>query len=90
MIAGPESAAYRSSNIAAARKSDKGNYGEFLYQEGIKSKHVRNEQARHIHSQRRGAELDGNFQPHINEVSKNLRRDMPVVERLLMLEQVDE
>jgi hypothetical protein len=78
----------RSATIASGRKCDNGNYGEFLYNEGIKSKHVKAEQARHILNQRQGEELDGNFTPQINEVSKNLRRDMPVVERLLMLEQV--
>ena len=34
--------------------------------------------------------MEGKFHPRINEVSKKLRRDMPVVERLLMLEQVAE
>ncbi len=81
-------ARFRSAKIAAARKSEKGNYGEFLYNEGIKSSHVKAEQARQVQIQKRAEEINCRFQPQINEISKKLRRDMPVVERLLMLEQV--
>jgi len=73
-----------------SRKPDQGtNYGEFLYTEGLERRDIKSEQVRLIkHNEQREQEKEATFTPRISKTSKALRRDMPVVERLFMLEQV--
>ena len=80
----------RSMKMSADRKPDRGdNYGEFLYNEGLERRDIKAEQVRLIkHNEQREEEKEATFKPRISTESKRLRRDMPVVERLFMLEQV--
>eukprot|EP00802_Teleaulax_amphioxeia_P002797 Tamp_02800.p1 GENE.Tamp_02800~~Tamp_02800.p1 ORF type:complete len:527 (-),score=116.05 Tamp_02800:2449-4029(-) len=80
----------KSMKMSAARKPDMGaNYGEFLYNQGMERRDLKAEQVRLIkHNEQMEEEKETTFTPRISETSKNLRRDMPVVERLFMLDQV--
>jgi len=64
------------------------NYGEYLYKEGIKHKQWK-EEMQEMQQERKAAEEENlPFQPSISKRAKALVRDMPVVDRLLLLEQV--
>jgi hypothetical protein len=80
----------KSMKMSAARKPDVGaNYGEFLYNQGVERSDIKAEQVRLIkHNEQMEEEKETTFTPRISKTSKNLRRDMPVVERLFMLDQV--
>ena len=80
----------KSMKMSAARKPDQGtNYGSFLYHEGIERRDIKEEQMRQIkQNEHMEEEKETTFTPLISKTSKRLRRDMPVVERLFMLEQV--
>eukprot|EP00960_Hanusia_phi_P060346 764477-Hanusia_phi.AAC.5 len=80
----------KSMQLASRRKPDKGrNYGEFLYQEGLLRRYQKTEYMNMLKREEEAKEdIENTFSPRISQTSKTLRRDMPVVERLLMLEQV--
>ena len=82
-------ASERSRQMASRRGSDGANYGEFLYQEGLARRQMQEERRRLVKEEELREESSQHlFSPQISPVSRQLRRDMPVVERLLMLDQV--
>lgn len=74
---------------AKSKQVSSGNYGEYLYQEGVKHKQWKDEQTE-LQLERKAQEEASKtpFRPEISKRSKQLVRDMPVVERLLLLDQV--
>jgi hypothetical protein len=80
----------KSMKMSAGRKPEEGtNYGEFLYSEGLERRDIKAEQARLIkHNEQCDEDREATFTPQISRNSQRLRRDMPVVERLFMLDQV--
>lgn len=78
----------RSRKMTSNRRPEQGNYGEFLYVEGLKRQQFREEQLGQVLEEREREGQEQSFTPQISKMSKALKREMPVVERLLMLEQV--